>query len=250
MKLVRDTWLIFQYEVALLIRNPATIVIALIQPITYLILFAPFLKQVMVVSSGGAYQIYVPSLYCAMGLFSGLFAGFGLLAAIRQGVITRCRVTPLSRVALLLGRVLMWVLMIGFQAIVVTLTALLFGLRVQPANVLFALVLLALMVVLGVSISYDLALLVPNENSLPTLINSVAQPLSLLAGVLIPLSVAPLWVRNVSVWNPFAWGTRGMRAIFEGHLGWPVVWEASVVLAFVAVVAVVLSARLFNREIA
>lgn len=250
MKLVRDTWLIFQYEVALLVRNPATIAIALIQPITYLILFAPFLGAVMPVSSGGVYQTYVPSLFCAMGLFSGLFAGFGLLAAVRQGVITRCRVTPLSRVALLLGRVLMWVLMIGFQAIVVTLAALLLGLRVQPANVLLALVLLALMVVLGVSISYDLALLVPNENSLPTLINSVAQPLSLLAGVLIPLSLAPLWVRNVSVWNPFAWGTRGMRAIFEGHLGEPVVWEASVVLAVVAVVAVVLSARLFSREIA
>ena len=56
-------------------------------------------------SYGSAYQIYVPSLFAAMGLFSGLFAGFALLAAMRQGVITRCRVTPLSRVCLLLGRV-------------------------------------------------------------------------------------------------------------------------------------------------
>jgi ABC-2 type transport system permease protein len=251
MKLARDTWLIFQYETAQLLRNPSTIAITLIQPITYLLLFAPFLKAVMGVSSyGGAYQIYVPSLFCAMGLFSGLFAGFALLAAMRQGVITRCRVTPLSRVALLLGRVFMYVLLIGFQALVVTLAALIFGLRVQPANLLFALVLLSLMVVLGVSISYDLALLVPNENSLPTLINSVAQPLSLLAGVLIPLSVAPLWVRDVSLWNPFAWGTRGMRAVMAGQLGTQVVWQASLILAVLAVVAVVFSSRLFSREIA
>jgi ABC-2 type transport system permease protein len=92
--------------------------------------------------------------------------------------------------------------------------------------------------------------MVPNENSLPTLINSVAQPLSLLAGVLIPLSVAPLWVRDVSLWNPFAWGTRGMRAIFAGHLGTQVVWQASLILAVVAVAAVVFSSRLFSREIA
>jgi ABC-2 type transport system permease protein len=250
MKLVRDTWLILQYEVAMLVRHPANVAVTLIQPVTYLILFAPFLAAVMGVSRGNAYQIYVPSLFCAMGVFSGMFAGFPLLAAMRQGVITRCRVTPLSRVALLLGRVLMYVLLIGFQGVVVTLAALVFGLRVQPANVLFALVLLALMVVIGVCISYHLALLVPNENTLPTLINSLSQPLSLLAGVLIPLSVAPLWIRNVALWNPYAWGTRAMRAAFAGHFGVQVVWQASLILAVLAVAAVVLSARLFSREIA
>jgi ABC-2 type transport system permease protein len=251
MKLARDTWLIFQYEAGLMLRNPVTIGITLIQPLTYLALFTPFLKSVLGVSSYGlAYRIYVPSLFAALGIFSGLFAGFALLAAMRQGVVTRCRVTPLSRVALLLGRELMYVLLIGFQALVITVTALVFGLRVQPADLLFALALLALMVLVSVSISYTLALAVPNENSLVTLVNAVSVPISLLAGVLIPLSVAPQWVRNVSRWNPFAWGTNGMRAIFHGQTGTHVVWQASLILAALAVVAVVLSSRLFSREVA
>jgi ABC-2 type transport system permease protein len=251
MKLARDTWLIFQYEAGLLVRNPVSIGITLIQPLTYLVLFTPFLKSVLDAPSyGRAYQIYVPSLFAALGIFSGLFAGFALLAAMRQGVVTRCRVTPVSRVALLLGRELMYVLLIGFQALVITATALVFGLRVQPADLLLALVLLAVMVLLSVSISYGLALLVPNENSLVTLVNGVSVPLSLLAGVLIPLSVAPLWVRDVALWNPFAWGTNGMRAIFHGHLGDPVVWRAGLILAGLATAAVVLSSRLFSREIA
>src|SRR4029077_10545352 len=115
-------------------------------------------------SYGDAYRIYVPSLFAAMGLFCGLFAGFALLAALRQGVIARFRVTPLSRVGLLLGRELMYVLLIGFQALVVTAAALVLGLRLPPANFLLALSLLAMMVLLGVSISYALALFVPNEN--------------------------------------------------------------------------------------
>jgi ABC-2 type transport system permease protein len=251
MKLARDTWLIFQYETALLVRNPVNIAITLIQPITFLLLFTPFLKAVMGVSSyGNAFEVYVPSLFAAMGVFSGMFAGFALLSSIRQGVITRCRVTPISRVSLLLGRVLMYVLLVGFQGIVVVVTAVIFGLRVQPGNFLFALVLLSLMVILSVSVGYDLALLVPNENTLPTLINSLAQPISLLAGVLIPLSVAPLWVRRVSDWNPFAWGTNGMRAIFQGHADTRVVWQASLIMGAVALVTVVLSSRLFSREIA
>ena len=251
MKLARDTWLTFQYEAGQLVHNPLNIAITLLQPLTYLLFFTPFLKAVMGVSSyGDAYRIYVPSLFAAMGLFSGLFAGFALLAAMRQGVIARFRVTPLSRVGLLLGRELMYVLLIGFQAIVVTVTALVLGLRVPPANFLLALLLLAMMVLVGVSISYALALFVPNENTLINLTNGVAQPLSLLAGVLIPLTVAPLWVRDVALWNPFAWGANGMRAIFQGQIGTQVVWEAILILTGLAAVAVVLASRLFSREIA
>jgi hypothetical protein len=41
-----------------------------------------------------------------------------------------------------------------------------------------------------------------------------------------------------------------MREIFAGHVGAQVVWEAGAILAGLAVIAVVLSSRLFSREIA
>lgn len=251
MKLARDTWLTFQYEAGQLVHNPVSIAVTLMQPITYLLFFTPFIKSVMDASSyGEAYRIYVPSLFVAMGLYSGLFAGFGLLAAIRQGVITRLRVTPLSRVGLLLGTELMWVVLVSFQAIVVAAVAFIFGMRLPVVNLLFALVLLAMMVLIGVSLSYFLALFVPNQGMLGNLINSVALPIGLLAGILIPLSVAPLWMRDVALWNPFAWAANGMRAIFLGHAGAPVVWQGAVILAGLAAVAVLASSRLFTREIA
>jgi ABC-2 type transport system permease protein len=251
MKLARDTWLTFEYEVGQLVHNPTAIAATLLNPVTYLLFFTPFLKSVMGASTyGDAYRIYVPLLFCSIGLFGGLFAGFALIAAMREGVIARFRVTPLSRVGLLLGRELMYVALIGFQAVVITVVALIFGLRVPPANFILALILLAMMVLLGVSISYALAIFVPNETALANLTNGVAQPLSLLAGVLIPLSVAPLWVRDVALWNPFAWAANGMRAIFAGHVGAQVVWEAGAILAGLALIAVVLSSRLFSREIA
>ena len=251
MKLARDTWLTFQYEAGQLVHSPTRVATALLQPMSFLLFFTPFLKSVMHAPTyGDAFQIYVPLLFCNTGLFGGLFAGFALVAAIRQGVIARFRVTPLSRIGLLLGRELMIVLMVGFQAVVITVVALIFGLRVPPANFLLALIVLAMMVLLGVSISYALALFVPNERVLMNVTNGVAQPLALLAGILIPLSVAPLWVRRVALWNPFAWGANGMRAIFDGHIGAPVVWQAFIILTALAAVTVVLSSRLFTREIA
>jgi ABC-2 type transport system permease protein len=251
MKLARDTWLTFTYETGQLVHNPAVVASALLNPVTYLLFFTPFLKSVMHASTyADAYRIYVPLLFCTQGLFGGLFAGLVLLGAIRQGVIARYRVTPLSRVGLLLGRELMVVAMIGFQSVVITAIALVFGLRVPPASFLLALIVLAMMVLLGVSVSYAVAILAPNESVLPSVMNGVAQPISLLAGVLIPLSVAPLWVRNVALWNPWAWAANGMRAIFEGHFGAQVVWQASLILAVLVVLTLILSSRLFTREIA
>jgi ABC-2 type transport system permease protein len=249
MKLARDTWLTFQYEAGQLVHSPVGIAISLLQPITYLLLFTPFLKSVMGASTyGEAYGIYVPSLFAAMGIFSGMFAGFALIAAIRQGVIARCRVTPVSRAGLLIGRELVFVVLVAFQAVVIAVVALIFGLRVPLINLLLALVLLAMMVLVGVSISYVLATYVPNENALANLTNGVTEPLALLAGVLIPLSVAPLWVRDVALWNPFAWGANGMRAVIQGNISAAVVWEAFIILAVLATVAVVVSSRLFTRE--
>jgi ABC-2 type transport system permease protein len=251
MKLARDTWLTFQYEAGQLVRSPVGIAISLLQPVTYLLLFTPFLKSVMGASNyGDAYAIYTPLLFAAMGIFSGMFAGFALIAAIGQGVIGRFRVTPLSRTGLLLGRELVFVVLTCFQAVVIFVVALIFGLRVPPVNLLLALVLLAMMVLLGVSISFALAIFVPNRTALINLTNGVTEPLALLAGVLLPLSVAPLWIQDVARWNPFAWGANGMRAIFGGHIGAQVVWQAALILAGLVTVALVLLSRLFNREIA
>jgi len=251
MKLARDTWLTFQYEAGQLIHNPVNIAISLLQPITYLLLFTPFIKSVMGASSyGAAYQIYVPSLFCAMGVFSGLFAGFSLIGAIRQGVIARFRITPLSRSGLVLGRELVFVALVGFQAIVIAVVALIFGLRIPVAYLLLAMALLGMMVLIGVSISYMLAILVPDVNVLTNVTNGITEPIAILAGILIPVSVAPLWIRDAALWNPFAWGSNGMHAIFQGQVGASVVWQATVILAVLAVATVLGSSRLFTREIA
>jgi len=105
MKLARDIWLIFQRQVMLLVRQPVWVFVGIFQPVMYLLLFAPLLKQALQApTDADAYRIFVPGLLVLLALFGGLFQGFGLIAELRAGVIERSRVTPVSRVALLLGR--------------------------------------------------------------------------------------------------------------------------------------------------
>jgi ABC-2 type transport system permease protein len=253
-KLARDTWLIFSQEAGLMVRSPVVVLMTLVQPASYLIFFAPFLKVFMAPSGaqtyGDAYRIYVPGLLVSMGLFGGLFAGYGLLAAMRAGILDRCRVTPISRTGLLLGRSLMHVCLNVVQAVIITILAVPFGLRVDLLNLLLAYLLLSVMILLSASISFWVALRVRDPNSLGITVNLVSQPLSLLAGVLIPLVLAPMWMQELALWNPFAWATNGMRALFAGHLGDPAVWQGALIIATLGAVAVVWSSRVFNRDVA
>ena len=151
MKLARDTWLIFQRQMLLVARTPAWIGFAIAQPVTYLLLFAPLLKLALsaegVTSYAQAYRIYVPGLLVLTAVLGGLFTGFGLLAEIRSGIIERARVTPVSRLALVLGRALREVVMLLLQSAVITVLALFSGLTVPVVDLLLAYLLLGLLTV-------------------------------------------------------------------------------------------------------
>jgi ABC-2 type transport system permease protein len=250
MKLFRDTSLIFQRQMQLLLRNPVWIFVGVFQPVMYLLLFAPLLKPALQVNSNAeAYEIFVPGLLVLLAIFGGLFQGFGLIAELRAGVIERSRVTPVSRLALLLGRSLRDVVSLVAQAVIITLLALLFDLRVFLGYLLLAYLMLALISLMTSAVSYGVALRVKSEDALAPLMNTVAQPVLLLSGILLPLTYAPGWLQGIADWNPFSWAVNGTRALFRGDLGAPAVWQGLVIMAVLAAAAVAWAAREFARSV-
>jgi ABC-2 type transport system permease protein len=252
--LARDTWLVFQRQMLLVIRTPIWIAVALIQPIVYLTLFAPMLKQALTANGepatyANAYLVYVPGLLVAIACFGGFFSGFGLLAELRAGIIERVRVTPVNRQALLLGRAMREVVNMLVQALIITLLAIPLGLRVTIGGLLLAYLLFVILALASVAVSYGIALMIRNEGALGPVFNTISQPLALLGGVLLPLALAPLWLRRVADWNPFYWGTAGMRALFAGHLGQNAVWESVLVVVGLAIVSLGWSSFMFGRSL-
>jgi ABC-2 type transport system permease protein len=252
-KVLRDTWLVFQRNMLLMLRSPLWIFLGVAQPFIYLILFAPLLKPAL--STVGAktmtdaYRIYVPGMLVALAIGGGLYVGFSLLAEISAGVVERARVTSLSRVALLLGRSLRDMVSLLMQAVILTILSLAFGLFVHIEQLLLAYAILALINLTATSISYGVALKVSGPSVLGQVINNVAQPIMLLSGTLLPLTLAPLWLRDVADWNPFNWAVTGMRALFKGNMGDPHVWQSIVIMSACTVVAVAWSSRTFARSV-
>ena len=253
MKLLRDTWLIFQRYIGIFLRNPAWVIIGLIQPILYLVLFAPLLKGISSSRGfppGGAYNVFVPGLLIQLGLFGASGVGFGLIAELRAGVIERFRVTPVSRFALLLGRALRDILVLVVQSLILLLLSIPFGLQATFSGVLVMLGLVALIGLGMSSICYAAALALRSEDSYAPLIFTVSLPLLLLSGVLLPLTLAPQWLQNIAAANPLSYAVTAARDMFNGNAGSPDVIKGLVIMVALCVVGVFIGARSFNRAVA
>ena len=252
MKLARDTWLVFERYLGILLRNPVWIALGVLQPLLYLLLFAPLLKPIAATRGfppGGAYNVFVPALLVQLGMFGAAGVGFSLIAELRQGVIERLRVTPVSRVALLLGRALRDVVSIVVQSLILIVLALPFGLTINPLGVVIVLALIGLIGLLTASVAYAVALAVKSEDSYAPIVFTSALPILLLSGVLLPLGLAPQWLRNIAAFNPLSYAVDAARAIFLAHLTDPSVIKGVVILVVLSAIAVVLGARQFARAV-
>ena len=253
MKLLRDTWLVFLRYFWLLVGNPAWVAIGVVQPLIYLLLFAPLLKSVAAVPGfprGGAYNVFVPGLLIQLGLFGAAGVGFSLIAELRFGIVERFRVTPVSRLALLLGRALRDILTLLVQSVVLVVLSLPFGLNISVSGLFIVLALVALIGLAMASVSYALALWLKDENSFAPLIFTASLPLLLLSGVLLPLSLAPGWLRRIADANPLSYAVDAARAVFNDHLADPSVPKGIAIMAALAAASVVIAARRFSRTAA
>ena len=251
MSTLRETRIVFNRAMRLSLRNPAWVIIGLTQPVLYLALFGPLLRKMTQVPGfppGTWWQVFVPGLLIQLGLFGALFVGFGLIAEWRSGVIEQMRVTPASRTALLVGRVLRDVVVLVVQAAVLVLVAVIFGMRVPVGGVLLAFVLVALLGAACSSASYAVALITKSEDALAPLLNTIAVPVMLLSGIMLPMSLAPHWLRTVSEINPFSHIVDGIRALFRGHFSSADSMWGIAVAAIIVLLGITFGARTFQRE--
>jgi len=253
MKLLRDTWLVFGRYFGLFIHNPVWVAVGVLQPVLYLVLFAPLLKPLQNVSGfprGGAYNVFVPALLVQLGMFGAAGVGFSLISELRFGVIERLRVTPVSRVSLLFGRALRDMLSITVQSLILILLALPFGLSINPVGVVVVLALIGLIGLLTASIAYAVALAVKSEDSYAPIVFTSTLPILLTSGVLLPLGFAPQWLRSIAAFNPLSYAVDAARAIFLADLSNPAVIKGVVILVVLSAIAVVIGARQFGRAVA
>ena len=245
--MIRDTGLVFLRSIRPTLHKPTVIVVGLLQPLLYLVLFGPLLRGLST-GNGSSWQWFVPGIMVQMALFGTAYAGFGLLPELRSGAWERQRVTPVSRTALLLGRVLRDVALLLIQSLLLALCSLIFGFRVGAGPLLLGLVLLALLGVAIGSASYALAMKTRQEYVFAPILAMTVLPAMLLSGVLLPMNLAPRWLYVISRINPLTHVVDGERAIVAGQWSALSVWLGPLMAVALAVVCVAWGTYTFRQD--
>jgi ABC-2 type transport system permease protein len=252
MKAMTDTALLFKRQALQNLRNPIWLFVGFSTPLLYLVLFTPLLKHVSGIpgaTTGSTLQIFLPGILSLLAYASGSSQGFNTIFELQSGVVERLRVTPASRFAILIGPILSGMaMMLAFDAVVVAV-GVGFGYRIQWGGIALLAVMLCILATLMASFSVALALLTKDISSFAAVINGLNLPILLLAGVLLPISLGPTWMRWLAHLNPLYYLVEAARALAVGGIGNSAVWQGFAVLVPLAVVVVAWATRVFRQAV-
>lgn len=214
--LLHDTALVYGRYLRQSLRSRFALLFGVLMPLLYLLFFGPLLTDLPLGGQGSSWQVLVPGLLLQLGLFGASFAGFSIIIEKGQGVVERMRVTPVSRLALLLGRVLRDATVFVFQAVLLVLAALAMGLRAPLGGVLIGFAFVALLTVSLAALSYALAMKVRTPQEFGPAINAMTMPMMLLSGLMLPMTLGPKWLDVLSHFIPFRYLVDAFRDAYVG----------------------------------
>jgi len=212
---VSDTWFMVGRQVRNLLRQPVWIVMLLIQPMVWLVLYGQLFSKVGALRGGAdSYvEFLAPGVVIMNAFFSATWSGMSMVDDLDRSVVDRFLATPVTRVSIVLSQIIRAGLTAVIQALVILLVGLALGVRVHGGAAGWLTVLVAAMLLAAAfsGVSHGIALLVRREESVIGIANFVSLPLMFLSTILISQQTMPDWIQTVSHYNPVNWGVIAAR---------------------------------------
>ena len=220
-----DAWVNFKRWNLKAVRNPFVLVVSLVQPVVFLVLFTQVFGQVATdaINRGGAsitYETYlVPAIAIQVSLAAAATSGIGLVNDLEEGLFEKVLVSPMSRTAVFLGKASAELLRIALQIGIILGLGVLLGARVET-GVAGAVGIVAVGILFSLwfmSLSNVLAVVTRDQESTIIGANLLQFPLLFVSTAFLPLDVLPAWIRTVATYNPVTYGVDAARAIILGR---------------------------------
>lgn len=241
MKGLVHTWFMTLRLLRALLRQPWWIAISLVQPLTYLVLYAQVFARVVELPGFNArnYSTFVtPGIVVMMALFGGGWNGMGTIMEIDRGVMDRFLVSPISRVAIVGGRLGQMSIITLVQAGILLGLGMLLGARFDGGlRGLAVLMICGVLVALPFgALSNAMALVVRRQESVIGASNFVLLPLTFLSPVFMAPGLMPPWIQRLARFNPVTWSVEASRSALSASPDWRFIGAriASLVLLSVA----------------
>ena len=234
------------------VRMPAYLVMNLVQPIIWLLLFGQLFKSVVDIpgfGGGDDYLVFLtPGIVMMMALFGSAWAGTTYIEDMERGVMDRFLTSPTSRGALIVATMLYQAVLAVIQTLVVLGVAWLAGARFGGGVVglLVLLVAVVLLTFVFAAFSNAIALLARQQTALIAISQLISFPLMFLSSAIMDTKLSPEWVGSVARFNPFEWAVVAGREALQDAPDWASVWLHLGLLAALAIVMTWLATRAFR----
>ena len=254
MTLLNDTGYLFVRYMKKLIRNPILLFFSLVQPIIFLVLFTQLFERFANVPGFPAesYLIFAtPGILLQNAFGSALQSGNSIVSDIDSGYLQKMLVTPVSRYAILLGRLTSDAFRVLIQSTIIMILAFLLGARPVTGllGVLLMLLTIAFFGLAWSGISLAIGLKTKSSETVFAFGSFLTFPLLFMSTSLTPLEFMPDWIKTVSMFNPISYTVDAVRVLMINGFVWETILSAYFVIGFVALITLGSTLYLFRKVV-
>lgn len=238
----RDSALIAGRSLRVLRKNPGRLIYPLLQPLVLLVMFVSVFGNLAVTghaagASGTYREFLIPGIIIENAALAAPATGLALLRDSGSGVADRFRSLPMSRAAVLVGRLASDAVLFAVQAILPQVVAMLLGFRVQHGLATVAAITAvtgAFAVAIAVLASW-LALLINDQETGERVLFFPAIALAFISSAFAPVADLAGWMQPVARANPVTAAAASTRSLASGGpLAVPLLelacWTAALIL--------------------
>lgn len=197
-------------------RVPDLLVFTTLSPIMFVLLFAYVFGSAIDVPGVSYREFLIAGIFTQTVIFGSTWTGLGMVEDLQKGIIDRFRSLPMAPSAVLIGRTSTDVLINVLSLVVMSLTGLLVGWRINT-SVGEALAGYLLLLLFAYALSWVMAVIGMWIRT-PEVFNNasfmVIFPLSFIANTFVDPSSMPTVLRVIAEWNPISAVTQAVRELF------------------------------------
>lgn len=197
-------------------HNTFTIVVTILQPIIWLILYSTVASQTMKNTGIENYTAFILPGLIILVSFSACSSG-GIMNYLMktEGSFYRILIAPINRTSIILGQLVEAVLCTFLEVGIMVIISLLLSVKIATGlgGMLIILLLIFLTAFLMAGIAYSISLILPNEIVYETVMNAIVLPIFFLSSALFPIDGLSGGLKIAIKLNPFTHVIQAIREI-------------------------------------
>lgn len=211
---------LWKREIVRFFRQPSRVAGAAGSPLVFWLLIGSGLSGSFRLPGGPAdldyLEYFFPGTVVLVLLFAAIFSTISIIEDRHEGFLQGVLVAPVSRAAIVAGKVFGGATLAWLQGMAFLALAPLSGIRLTAGSALAAAGVLAVLAVSMTAIGFAFAWVLDSVQGFHAIMNLVLVPMWLLSGAFFPLSGAPGWLSALMRLDPLTYGVAALRWVLYG----------------------------------